>query len=221
VLRVLYLWLAGIVIFYGGWLFVASFEARVALPPIWGGQYRAWFPGDLFLLVLLAVAVVYCTEHVSVSGWTTLLGLVLGLIVGLAMFRYQITPRELADQWLMFSPTRILAPGGDLHHRCVRVRAIRPPGGLVDSQEWHRPVGRLAGRRGHRRCSSATLCMPGLRRDAPDRGVGHAAPDPRPSRRAVPVRLHHDSRSRRSTTSPAGCRGDETRKAAQVPADHR
>ena len=107
-LRVLYLWLAGIVIFYGGWLFVASFEARVALPPIWGGQYRAWFPGDLFLLVLLAVAVVYCTEHVSVSGWTTLLGLVLGLIVGLAMFRYQITPPELADQWLMFSPTRIL-----------------------------------------------------------------------------------------------------------------
>ena len=109
-LRVLYLWLAGIVIFYGGWLFVASFEARVALPPIWGGQYRAWFPGDLFLLVLLAVAVVYCTEHVSVSGWTTLLGLVLGLIVGLAMFRYHLTPREFDDQWLMFFPFRVPQP---------------------------------------------------------------------------------------------------------------
>lgn len=106
--RFVLLCVGGLFVFYGGWWYMSSLEIRQGQPPIWGGQYRAWFPGDLFLILFLAASVVYYQERgISVAGWVQIVAPIAGLAVGVMMFRFQISPEELADPWRMFAPTRL------------------------------------------------------------------------------------------------------------------
>ncbi len=98
---------------YGVW-FVLSFgeERHNYMPPLWWGQYKTFFPGDMFLWVSVGYGAALNRYHDLTSppwlpAWS---GIIIGFVVGVVLFFVQFSAEEKADPdaiWIWVAPTRV------------------------------------------------------------------------------------------------------------------
>lgn len=96
---------------YFVWFYLSYFEVRTSNPPFWRGQFKTFFPGDVFLGAAIGLAYAVAKNHtLHGPSWLPASGIILGFMVGALLFFFQFSPEEKADPnaiWIWAAPTRV------------------------------------------------------------------------------------------------------------------
>ncbi|HRF28657.1 MAG TPA: hypothetical protein PL051_03405 [Candidatus Saccharibacteria bacterium] len=99
------------VVIYGVWFMLSYFEDRSSNPPFWRGQFKTFFPGDVFLALAIGFAITtVLVNQLNIPAWVPVAGAVAGFAVGVFLFFVQFSSEEKADPeaiWIWIAPTRV------------------------------------------------------------------------------------------------------------------